>query len=195
LEAGSKLIQKGQPMLAAAETQNAMYASGALGILGGGIEAYEGIEGALHADSWAETIIPGLQIGAGTAGVIGGAATTASTFMGMGGMATPTMLATLAELGPVGALITSGVAGYKGGEWIGENLIDPYLNRPHVEEADEEAVDEWMEEHGMKQTEMPLYEDPLYAAEVVESAEPTYSEPSPDAPPEAEPLDYDESSW
>jgi hypothetical protein len=42
-----------------------------------------------------------------------------------------------AELGLLGL---AGYAGYKTGEFIGEEVIDPYLNRPHAEAIDEETL-------------------------------------------------------
>jgi hypothetical protein len=104
-----------------------MAAAGVLGVVGGGMEVAEGVHGAMEADSATGAILPGLQIGAGGASLIGGAAN-------LGAAATGGSLAgVLAELGPVGAVLSSGIFGYKAGEAIGEHVIDPYLNRPHTE--------------------------------------------------------------
>jgi len=43
----------------------------------------------------------------------------------------------VAELGLVGA---AGFAGYKIGQAVGEDIIDPYLNRPHTEQLSEEEL-------------------------------------------------------
>ena len=71
----------------------------------------------------------GLSYMGGAASALGGLGS-----LGVGGSAA----GSLASLGPVGALIGAGGGGFAVGTAIGENFIDPYLNRAHTEEIDEE---------------------------------------------------------
>ena len=92
--------------------------SGALSVIGGALMLNEGVSGAMESESVWDTVLPGLQIGAGGASVLGGIGTIAGGTAGGAGVA-----GSLASLGPAGAVMGAGLGGFAGGKYLAEDTV------------------------------------------------------------------------
>ena len=86
----------------------------AVGVAAGAYQAYEGAKAASEAKSIEETILPGLNIGAGGATALGGIGVLAGS-------------KSLAALGPAGWVLGAGIGGFAGGKWLADNALTPLM--------------------------------------------------------------------
>lgn len=126
-----KGITKGLPEIADPVERGVLHgmstqAGAVLGGLGGVIELGEGIHGIAEAKEGTDYILPGMQTVAGGMEVGG-----ALGALGVGG----TSAGSLAAMGPYGAALGAGIGAYKGTTALLEHFVDPYLNRPHMEDV------------------------------------------------------------
>ncbi len=144
------------PALAKGAPGAATTAGGILGMGLGPIAMYGGIDTIMSEfesgdANMSHVIEGGLGYTGGLVSGLAGVGTVASSGSAASG---------LASLGPAGALIGAGAGGFTLGTAIGENVIDPYLNRPKTEKWTDQDDQEAWDKHNQQQAALKRGEDP-----------------------------------